>query len=83
MACATPVIATRMPGGMDVIDGAGLLAEPANSTSLANAIVEILSDQKRAREMGKRGRRLVEEKYTWDIVTNQIIDLYEGEIDAP
>ncbi|MCD5409931.1 MAG: glycosyltransferase family 4 protein [Methanocellales archaeon] len=77
MACATPVIATRIPGVMDVVDGAGLLVEPANSVSLANAILEILSDQKKAREMGKRGRRLIEENYTWDTVTNQIIDLYE------
>ena len=77
MACATPVIATRMPGVMDVVDGAGLLVEPASSDSLADAILEILLDQKRALEMGKRGRRLVEENYTWDTVTNQIIDLYE------
>lgn len=35
-----------------------------------------LSDIER-REMGKRGRRLVEDKYTWDAVVNNIVDGYK------
>ena len=35
-----------------------------------------LSDAER-REMGERGRRLVEEKYTWDAVVKKVVEGYE------
>ena len=48
---------------------------------LAAAIRELmaLSDAER-REMGERGRRLVEEKYTWDAVVKKMVEGYEGVI---
>lgn len=38
-----------------------------------------LSDEER-KEMGERGRKLVEEKYTWDAVCNKLADSYEHSI---
>ena len=45
---------------------------------LAVALCEILSlsgDERR--QMGERGRRLVEEKYTWDAVVREMVKGYE------
>lgn len=47
--------------------------------TLSKAIGEMMSltDAERA-EMGKRGRRLVEEKYTWEAVAKTMLKAYEG-----
>lgn len=50
-----------------------------NVNALADAIREMmaLSDEARA-EMGARGRKLVEEKYTWSAVAKEMMRGYEG-----
>lgn len=49
-----------------------------NPEHLAKAIQEmiVIGDDKR-REMGSRGRKLVEEKYTWDAVVKAMVKGYE------
>jgi N-acetyllactosaminide 3-alpha-galactosyltransferase len=76
MACQTPVIASRIPGVLDVVDVGGLLVTPRDPHSIANAVVEMLENPKKARLMGKRGRKLVEEKYDWKVVAKQILEVY-------
>ena len=44
------------------------------ATALREAMA--LSDEER-REMGVRGRRLVEEKYSWPTITRRMISVYE------
>lgn len=50
---------------------------------LASAITEVvaMSDAER-RQMGVRGRNLVEEKYTWDAVVNTMIERYKVVLDG-
>ena len=50
---------------------------------LAKALAEAmaLSDAAR-REMGEHGRKLVEEKYTWDAVARKMINGYEEVLNA-
>jgi glycosyltransferase involved in cell wall biosynthesis len=76
MACQTPVIASRIPGVIDVVSAGGLLVTPRNPQAIANAVIEILENPKKARFMGKRGRKLVEEKYDWKVVAKQILEVY-------
>ena len=53
-------------------------SNPSNWTMLVSALegVMLMSDDER-REMGERGRRLVEEKYTWDAVVKAMVKGYE------
>ena len=37
----------------------------------------LLDDSELRQSMGKRGRRLVERSFTWQIATGQMINLYE------
>jgi N-acetyllactosaminide 3-alpha-galactosyltransferase len=78
MACQTPVIASRIPGVLDIVGVGGLLVTPRDPQSIANAVIEILENPKKARLMGKRGRKLVEEKYDWKVVAKQILEVYEN-----
>ena len=53
-------------------------SNPSNWPMLVSALegVMLMSDEER-REMGERGRRLVEEKYTWDAVVKSMVKRYE------
>ena len=77
LACATPVIAGRLPGVRTVVDeGAdGFLVTPGDAADLAArlAYVLALSDAER-RAMGAAGRRKVEARYSWE----RIGDILEG-----
>lgn len=50
----------------------GLVARPEDSESLARAMIELARHPDAARRMGERGRRRVEEHFTWDAVTGKI-----------
>jgi glycosyltransferase involved in cell wall biosynthesis len=76
MACETPVIASRIPGVLDVVGEGGLLVTPRDPSSLANAILDILENPSNARSMGKNGRRRVEQKYDWKIIAKEILKVY-------
>jgi glycosyltransferase involved in cell wall biosynthesis len=82
MASALPVVATPVGGTPQVLqDGVnGLLVPVDDSTELANAIVKLLDDRSLAEDMGRRGRELVENSYTWDTVVERTESLYLKEI---
>ncbi len=56
--------------------GAGLIVE-ADAEVMAHALADLLSDRERLRQMGEAGRRLVVEKYSWDLVTDRLVATYE------
>lgn len=79
MACDTPIISTDIVGVAEDVKkyGAGIIEPPNAPHLLADSIISLLQDKERAKNMGANGRRLVEEKYTWGRVTEQIEDVYE------
>ncbi|HXY87980.1 MAG TPA: glycosyltransferase family 4 protein [Candidatus Acidoferrales bacterium] len=81
MACETPIIASDIPGVNDVTDGAGFLVEPKNPEKIADAVLRVFANADESRSMGKRGRRLVESKYDWKVVTKQILNVYKDAIE--
>lgn len=55
--------------------GAGRIVD-ANPESMAIVLAELLSDPARLREMGRLGREFVAREYTWDSITDQLVDAY-------
>lgn len=55
---------------------AGIVIEP-DADQLASTLIRLLDSPKLRAEMGANGRRLVLEKFTWDKVANQMIQLYQ------
>lgn len=78
MACGLPVIiSNKVNIWREVFQaGAGIVTD-CDSHQVAEAILKLLDDPKLAKNMGKRGKRLVGEKYTWDKATEQMIKVYE------
>jgi glycosyltransferase involved in cell wall biosynthesis len=71
-----PVIGLNIPAVSEVIDhGVNGLLVNRQPDEIANAILEILSDQKLAQSMGAAGLQKVKDRYSWDqlaVMTNQI-----------
>lgn len=79
MAAGKPIVATNVGGVSEaVMDGVnGYLVPPRDPTSLANAILRLVKEPDKAAEMGARGRKMVEEKFSIDVVTRKLNDVYE------
>ena len=78
MASALPVIASRTGGIPEIVidNDTGILVEPADADSLANAIAILASDRAKRVEMGRRGQERVEQQFTWERSLGQINDIY-------
>ena len=79
MACGKPVVATRTGGIPEVVeDGVtGLLVEPRDPKSLAQAITTLLQDGARRAAMGAAGLARVRERFTVDRMVAATIAVYE------
>jgi len=77
-ACGKPVIGTRVGGIQYVIkDGeTGLLVPPKNPKALADAIIYLSNSEDVREKMGKNGRKIVEEIYTWKKATEMTEKVY-------
>jgi glycosyltransferase involved in cell wall biosynthesis len=78
MACGLPVVSTRVGGIPEVVEegATGLLVPPNDPPALAEAIIELLDDPERMRDMGVRGRERVREHFTWDKVAERVLGFY-------
>jgi alpha-maltose-1-phosphate synthase len=78
MSCATAVVASRVGGIPEVVDGGvtGLLVPPEDPASLADALNMLLRDPGRADAMGLAGRERAVTEFSWDAVAAQTAALY-------
>jgi starch synthase len=78
MACATAVVASRVGGIPEVVDGGvtGLLVPAEDPASLADALNMLLRDPGRADAMGCAGRERAVAEFSWDAVGAQTAALY-------
>ncbi|MCK4820291.1 glycosyltransferase family 4 protein, partial [bacterium] len=79
MSCGLPVIATDVRGNRDLISAGenGILVPPRSPGKIAEAITTLIEDEKLKEKLGKNARKTIEDKYTWDAVTNRILECYE------
>jgi glycosyltransferase involved in cell wall biosynthesis len=80
MAASIPVIAYNLPLVRPIVEEAscGLLVEPGDIEQMAKAMAHILNHPTEAREMGRRGREAVVERYSWEREGKKLIGLYRG-----
>lgn len=79
MACGLPGIATRVSGSEDIIahEVNGLLVEPEDFQSMAQALLRLLRDPALAQEYGRAARSTIERHYSLEHVTDMYIELYQ------
>jgi len=66
-ACGLPVVATKVGGLPEVVEHnkSGYLVPPENPKALAEKIELLISDEKRNKKFGRKGKNRVNRRFTW------------------
>ena len=82
-ACATPVVASDISGYRDVMTPqTGLLVPPDDPHALTDAVVGLLEDETRRRELAA-GARARARAYSWDDIGARLLAVYERLVEQP
>ena len=83
MACEVVPISTRAGGVPEVIDHgkSGYLADVGDVDTMARYAIELLSDERRLREMGKQARAVAMERFCSTKIVKQYEDFYRRVLD--
>jgi phosphatidylinositol alpha-mannosyltransferase len=77
-ACATPVVASDIPGYREVVaEDTGALVPPDEPDALAHAIATLLVDEPARVERGRAARARAEHEYAWPLLARRLQDCYE------
>jgi glycosyltransferase involved in cell wall biosynthesis len=79
MAMGKPVVATNGGGVPEIVEdgNTGILVPMGDAAAMADAICELADDPARARAMGRRGKRRVQEHFTLEQVARKIEAVYQ------
>jgi len=79
-ACGVPIVASRIGGIPDIVKDRfnGYLVTPADRTSLARHIVELLDEHDHLLQFGKTGRELMVENFSIERLVNAHRELYRS-----
>ena len=76
MACSLPVVMSNFHYWQEVFGECALFADPYDSKVIADKIIYLLDKPNEAKKFGKKGRKLIEEKYNWETESKKLIMLY-------
>ena len=78
MAAGVAIVASNFSLWTEIIElaGCGVVVDPQDCQSIANAIRELVEDPARAQQMGRRGRRAVEAQYHWHSQWKILLRIY-------
>lgn len=77
--CATPVVASDIPGYDQVMaPEVGLTVPPGDSARLGQALVELLTDEERRQRLGEGARERALERYGWAKLAERLAAIYEA-----
>jgi L-malate glycosyltransferase len=79
MAAARPVVVTDVGGAREaVIEGeSGYIVPAGDDQKMAERVIELLCDPKRARAMGERGKSIVDEEFSTERHLQETLALYD------
>ncbi len=73
------MIASDIAGYRDVMTPETSVAFPAGDVgALADAVDALLADEPRRAAMGASGRELAQERWAWDAIAGQLLEIYEA-----
>jgi glycosyltransferase involved in cell wall biosynthesis len=80
MAAARPVVATDVGGVREVVVNgqSGYIVAPGDDLAMAARILSLLDDPRRAREMGERGREIIEQRFSSEVQLQRAEQLYDN-----
>ena len=78
-----PVLAPRSEGIVENIESGinGFLYNPGDITDFINKLQTLIEDSNLRRQMGERGRVCVKNKYTWDVAIDNLLEVWQQQIE--
>jgi glycosyltransferase involved in cell wall biosynthesis len=79
MACGLPVVATRASGLDELVQEGvnGYLVDVNDPAALAERLADLIDNPYERRRMGKESRRIAEQEFAWEYITEQYVEIYE------
>ncbi|HEY0741891.1 MAG TPA: glycosyltransferase family 1 protein [Chryseosolibacter sp.] len=76
MACGTPVITSKISSMPEIAGDAALLIDPLSPPSIADALIELLSNEELRQDKIQDGI-LNAKRFSWDITAEKVLGIYE------
>lgn len=78
MACGLPVVASDIGASQEIVvdNITGLLVKPGDPKALSEALIDILTDEEKARRFGEAGRKRAEELFDIEKIAPQLVNMY-------
>lgn len=85
MMCGRPIIVNRGTSTADKVlkENCGLVIDANDINEISGAIMNLRDNPKLCDELGANGRRAYEERYSWDIMGQRLIKLYQNLTESP
>lgn len=80
MAAALPIVISDLPRQAEAVGGSGcgILAQPEDPQTFADAVVRLVDDPEAARQMGRRGQEAFRSRYSWESQMPRLVALYDA-----
>jgi glycosyltransferase involved in cell wall biosynthesis len=79
MSAGLPVIASNFSLWREIIERnqCGICVDPLNPNAIGDAIQYLIDNRQKAEQMGKNGRKAVEQKYNWTMEEKKLLKIYK------
>jgi glycosyltransferase involved in cell wall biosynthesis len=78
MACSLPVIMSNFTYWQEIFEECALFANPYDPKDIAEKILYLLDKPDEVKKLGERGRKLIEEKYSWEEESKKLLNMYRN-----
>ncbi len=78
-ACGVPIVTTKI-SGLEFVEekDIGILVSPDDPQDLSKAIIKLIENKALRSKMGRKGRKLAEERFSWKNVAAEILNIVEN-----
>jgi len=80
LASGVPIVGTNVGGIPEIVEHGvnGLLSPPEDSAALVQNLTRLITDKELRRAMGSEGRRIVEERFSWQQIAERFVEVYRN-----
>jgi glycosyltransferase involved in cell wall biosynthesis len=76
MAAGTAIVTTEGTGCAEVVGDAALLVPPRDPAAIRSAVLRLLQEAELRQRLGEAARRRLQDRFAWDAVAAQYVDVY-------